>query len=243
MEGYTIYGIKFNKMNGGEAVAHLKNALLNKKQTVVFTPNLQIIGECAKDKSLVGLLNSADLLLPDGVGVGLLCRKKGVRGIERITGIDTAYSLLRIAQDNGLRVFLLGGKAGVAQSAAANLKQKFPSLSVCGTHHGYFDKTDSSPENRRVIKKIRAARPDILFVCFGFPVQERWISENRNVLPDISVFMGLGGSLDVWSGNLRRAPRVFRVLHLEWLWRCFRQPKRFVPLTKSIFTLLSAKNI
>lgn len=240
MNAYTLYGIKFDKVNSKQAVNYLKSALSSEKQTVVFTPNIQIIGECVKNKKLVELLNRADLLLPDGAGVELLCRKRGIYGVERITGIDTAYSLLQFASEKGLRVFLLGGKSGISRLAADNLKKQFPSINICGTHHGYFDKSSSSPHNRRVLKKIRLSKPDILFVCFGFPYQEQWIIQSRRSLPTVRLFMGLGGSLDVWAGKVRRAPRVFRSLKLEWLWRCLNQPKRFFPLTKSIFALLTA---
>ena len=239
MNAYNLYGIKFDKITSKQAVSYLEHALSSKKQTVVFTPNIQIIGECVKAKRLVELLNRADMLLPDGAGVEILCRKKGIYGVKRITGIDTAYSLLQFASRKELRVFLLGGRAGVSQLAADNLKKQFPTLNICGTHHGYFDKSSSSTHNRMVLKKIRLSKPDILFVCFGFPYQEQWIIQSRRSLPTVRLFMGLGGSLDVWAGKVRRAPRIFRFFKLEWLWRCLNQPKRFLPLTKSIFALLT----
>ncbi len=241
MNYYKICGISFIKMSGKKALDLLKNALLNKKQTIVFTPNLQIIGECVQNQQLVKLLNSADLLLPDGIGIGMLCRKKGIRGVERITGIDTAYALLKFASEQGLKVFLLGGKAGVAQFAAARLKKQLPSLNICGTHHGYFDKKSTSPQNKQILRKIQLSRPDILFVCFGFPEQEKWIYENYRSLGSVRLFMGLGGSLDVWSGKVRRAPYIFRYAHLEWLWRCACQPKRILPLARNLFVLLTSR--
>ena len=149
-----------------------------------------------------------------------------------MTGIDTAYFLLRYAEIKGFSVFFLGGKDGVAKKAAKCLMHKMPLLKICGTHHGYFDKSAESAENQAVIRALCKAKPDILFVCMGFPAQERWITENIDRLPSVSVAMGIGGSLDVWAGDVRRAPMVFRVLDLEWLWRCMTQPERFAKLLK-----------
>lgn len=238
MDKYSLWGIEFRHMSKAQALGELSEALEKSKQTVVFTPNLQMLGSAAKDKRLAALLDSADMLLPDGIGINLACRKKGLPPMERITGIDTAYALLRYASVCGYRIFLLGGAKGVAENAAKNLRRQFPALSVCGTHHGYFDKKKSSPQNKAVIQKIRSAKPHILFVCFGFPAQEAWIKQNASSLPSVRLFMGLGGSLDVWSGKVRRAPRAFQKLNLEWLWRCAREPKRIIPLVKDTVNLL-----
>jgi N-acetylglucosaminyldiphosphoundecaprenol N-acetyl-beta-D-mannosaminyltransferase len=104
------------------------------------------------------------------------------------------------------------------------MRVRYPTLQICGVHHGYFDK--SGAENAEVIKKIRTAAPDILFVCFGFPAQEKWITDNLSSLPSVKLALGLGGSLDVWSGNIRRAPLLVQKAGLEWLWRTVLEPKR-----------------
>jgi len=126
----------------------------------------------------------------------------------------------------------LGGKPSVADKAADRLRDRFPTLTVCGMHHGYFDHTAASAENQAVLADIQSKAPHILFVCLGFPCQERWIVENTPQLPSLSLAMGLGGSLDVWSGNLRRAPKLLRSCGLEWLWRAIRQPRRFFRLIR-----------
>ena len=172
-------------------------------------------------------LHLDDILLPDGIGISLVRGICGARRTDRIAGIDAAWELLGFAQDNMLSVYLLGGKPGVAQNAAKNLKIHFPKLNVCGAHHGYFDKTTDSAQNRAVLSDIRRKCPDILFVCFGFPAQEEWIHRNSSSLPTVRIFMGLGGSLDVWAGNIPRAPRLMQRMGLEWLWRCVKEPKRF----------------
>ena len=233
MDKISLYGIRLKKMSEKDAEDILRASLNKKGQTTVFTPNLQIISAAKNDTRLRKLLNSADVLLPDGAGINLLCKRQGLPTYERITGIDTAYSLIAYTAARGYRVFLLGGQKGVATLAAKKLRRQFPSLCVCGTHHGYFDKQKNSLQNQAVLRKIKQARPDILLVCFGFPTQEAWIKQNARALPCVKLFMGLGGSFDVWSGKVRRAPKIVRRLKLEWLWRCACQPKRILPLVKA----------
>ena len=192
----------------------------------MFTPNSVILYRASKVPYLGSLLQSASLLIPDGAGLSLACRLCGYPRCQRFAGIDAAYELMRYAEEQGLSVYLLGGKEGVAQQAAANLKHSLPRLNICGTHHGYFDRSADSAENTAVLSHIRAAAPQILFVCLGFPFQEQWIEQNAHNLPSVKVLMGLGGSLDVWAGRVRRAPDFMQRAGLEWLWRCAFQPRR-----------------
>ncbi len=197
----------------------------------VYTPNATILWQSRKDLSLSSLLRRADLLLPDGAGVILASRLCGTPLPRRITGIDTAEWLLRYGAKRGYSFFFLGGKRGVAERAAKRWQTRLPALRIVGTHHGYFDK--NGKENDRVLREIQAAKPDILFVCLGFPQQERWIDRHAASLPSVRLLMGLGGSLDVWSGEVKRAPVPMQRLGLEWLYRTVREPKRW----KRIYTL------
>ena len=214
--------------------ARVRAAMGGRRQTVIFTPNFQMLNAAAKNEDAAQLLRRADILLPDGVGVCLYCRANGLPTVERIAGIDAGFALLKFAARDGKRVFLLGAERGVAERAAKNLKAQIPRLCICGTHHGYFDKSLNSKANAAVCDRIRKSAPDVLLVCFGFPEQEKWIVENAHSLPSVRIFMGLGGSLDVWSGRQKRAPLFFRALGVEWLYRCMRQPKRFISLFKSL---------
>ena len=226
MEQIKLYGVKIDNVTMGEAV---KRALLSVGEPcVVFTPNALMMERARKDAELAHLLNRASLSLPDGKGVLIAAQKMGTPLCERVAGIDFGAELLARAERAGLRVFLLGGGEGVAERAAQNLQQKYPRLCICGTTWGYFERTGE--ENARVISYIRACRPDILFVCMGFPVQERWVMENLHYLTDIRTIACLGGSLDVWSGDIRRAPLWMSRMGLEWLWRMLRQPSRFANL-------------
>ena len=223
MEEIKLYGVKIDNVTMGEAV---KRALLFAGEPfVVFTPNALLLERARRDAELANLLNRASLSLPDGAGVLWAAKKMGTPLCERVAGIDFGEVLLSRAERAGLRVFLLGGDAGIAERAAQNLIKKHPRLCICGTTWGYFRQTGE--ENVRVISHIRACRPDILFVCMGFPLQERWVTENLQHLTNIRTIACLGGSLDVWAGDLQRAPAWMSRIGLEWLWRMLHQPKRF----------------
>lgn len=218
----TVFGIQFDNLSMDEAV---RRALRDhgEVQTVV-TPNALIADACARDPSLCRLVNSASLVLPDGAGILSAARRQGTPLRERVAGIDFAERLLAVAAERGERVFLLGGGDGVAPAAAKNLQKKFPGLCICGCFWGYFDR--HGEENRRLLGIINSCKPSILLVCFGFPIQEQWIRENVGFLPSVRVAAGLGGSLDVWAGRVRRAPGLVRAANMEWAWRMVTQPRR-----------------
>lgn len=196
-------------------------------QTVIFTPNAKIADDARKDHRLFTLLQKADLLLPDGAGILLASRRHADRPLtHRLPGIEAGEIALQLAAKGQHPIYFLGGKPGVAQKAATAWQKRLPTLPIAGTHHGYFDA--DGPENAAIVQKIRQSGAHVLFVCLGFPAQERWIIQNKNTLPSVRLFMGLGGSLDVWSGGVRRAPALFRAVHAEWLWRMLCQPRRFV---------------
>lgn len=230
MEQIKLYGVQIDNVTKEEAVYR---ALRHTGEPcVVFTPNALMLERCRKDVTLCNLLNRASLSLPDGAGVLWAAQKMGTPLAERVAGIDFGAELLFRAERAGLRVFLLGGNEGVAERAAENLRKKHPRLCICGTTWGYFDRMGE--ENMHIVAHIRACRPDILFVCMGFPVQEQWVSENLHRLTDIRVIACLGGSLDVWSGDFCRAPAWMSNVGLEWLWRMVRQPKRLAALPEMV---------
>lgn len=240
----NILGVRVCALTKREIQRKIECRLLLGKRTAIFTPNAEMLSAAARDSSLCTLLNSSDINIPDGIGIYLASRLCGSPLPERSTGIDTAEQILKIAEKQDLRVFLLGGKEDVAHKAALSLKKRYPRLIICGTHHGYFDKDKLCKENSSVIRSINAAKADILFVCFGFPLQERWIAENLPSLSSVRLAMGLGGSLDVWSENIRRAPSWMRSCCLEWLWRAFREPKRakrLLSLPKGLVSAITTK--
>lgn len=230
MEDIKLYGVKIDNVTREEAVYRALRT--TGEPCVVFTPNALMLEHARRDAELARLLNRASLSLPDGAGVLWAAQKMGTPLFERVAGIDFGAEVLSRAERAGLRVFLLGGDEGVAKRAAEHLQKKHPRLCICGTTWGYFDK--NGEENTRVLSYIRACRPHILFVCMGFPVQERWVTENLHHLTELRLIACLGGSLDVWAGDLNRAPLWMSRIGLEWLWRMLRQPKRFAALPKML---------
>ncbi len=222
MKQIELCGVKIHDLTMEEAVAF---ALIPRPQPCfAVTPNALMLDACRRDAAYRSLLNRATLSLPDGAGVLRAAKKKGTPLQKRIAGIDFGEAILGKAAELGLNVFLLGGEDGVAKKATESLCLRYPSLRITGTHGGYFQKTGE--ENQRVLARIEKSRAEILFVCFGFPRQELWIDENLPRLKFLRLAAGLGGSLDVWSGNLRRAPAFFIDHGLEWAWRMAREPKR-----------------
>lgn len=219
-----ILSVIFDTSRAEEQIKELKRRLDNGTPTKVFTPNTQMLLRAAANKDMSRLLNRADVNLPDGIGLCLAAKRLGIAFPARISGIDSAETILAYAAHKGYSVFLLGGKKGHAHRAARELVRKYPKLSIAGCHNGYFEKKGS--DNERVLRLINGARPDILFVCFGFPEQEQWIYDNFRKIPSLRLAMGLGGSIDVWSGDAKRAPMLYRNMGLEWLWRAVKEPRR-----------------
>ena len=222
----NICGVAFDDLTLEEAV---REAMREGGEACrVCTPNALMLQACRKIPAYADLLNSSSLILPDGQAVLRAAKKQGTPLRQRVAGIDFGERLLEESARRGYRVFLLGGKDGVAPQAAERLSQRYPGLRVCGCYWGYFEK--DGEENRRVLGMLRACHPDILLVCMGFPTQERWIRENLPMLPTVKVAAGLGGSLDVWSGAKKRAPKSWQDHGMEWAWRMLHEPKRLKEL-------------
>ena len=219
-----IFSVGIHTATKKQMEAEIEAALLGDGQKSLFTPNPQMLLACRRSEELCDLMNKADFSLPDGIGIKLVSGIHGATVPERLSGIDMGEFILSLACREDLSVFLLGGAEGVAQDAAKALSLKYKGLRICGTHHGYFEK--SGAENSALLDAIREAAPQVLVVCLGFPIQEKWIAENLASLPSVRLAMGLGGSLDVWSGNKKRAPSAFQRMGLEWLWRALTEPRR-----------------
>lgn len=219
-----ILSVNVDSFTLKELTASLEKRLDEGRRTVIFTPNTQMLLRAEQDSGLCRLLKGSDINIPDGIGLIMASRLLGSPLPERIAGIDLAEELIRLSADKGLSVFLLGGKGGNARRAERRLCVKYPLLRVCGCHNGYF--TKCGEENERVLRLINKAHPRLLFVCLGSPAQEQWIADNISRLPSVKLAIGLGGSIDVWAGAVKRAPAGIQALGLEWMWRAMLQPKR-----------------
>ena len=220
-EKIDVLGFKIANITTDEAVDIILKRAKEKTTTCVFTPNSEIIENFRKDEQLVKLLNEGDILTPDGIGVVIGSKILGTPLKARCAGYDVACGLLEKAEKEDVSFYFFGSKEEVGIKAKKNLLKKYPDLKITGTHSGYFD------ESEDIASLINESEADIVFVCLGAPKQEKWIHDNKEKLEG-KVLMGLGGSLDVFAGEAKRAPDIFIKLNIEWLYRLIKQPSRFI---------------
>jgi N-acetylglucosaminyldiphosphoundecaprenol N-acetyl-beta-D-mannosaminyltransferase len=188
----------------------------------VITGNPEIVMAVENDAHLRRITEQAGLITLDGIGVVMAAKwNSGVRP-ERVTGIDLFWRLLDEGNKRGWSVYLLGAAEETSREAAERIAADYPGLRVVGRHNGYF----SAEEDAGIVAEIAVAKPDLLFVALGAPRAERWIDAYRDVL-GAKVAMGIGGTLDVVAGKVKRAPMIWQRLNLEWLHRLLSQPSRW----------------
>jgi N-acetylglucosaminyldiphosphoundecaprenol N-acetyl-beta-D-mannosaminyltransferase len=204
-----------------DAVGAAADAPARRRPRQICTANPEFIMTARRDPEFRAVLNAADLVLPDGVGLLWAARWQGRRMPERVAGSDLIYRLAELASQHGWRVYFLGAAEGVAAAAAGRLKSLYPGLVIAGTAAG-----DPGPASAPAqVTAIQAARPDVLLVAYGAPAQDIWIARHKDVL-GVPVSMGVGGSFDFVAGVAHRAPAWAQRLWLEWLHRLWRQPWR-----------------
>ena len=213
----NILGVKVNKHTMAQAVEKAET-FFDGKPHMVVTPNPEIILDCKKDESLKNIINSSDMVLPDGIGVVIASKILGNSVPERVPGFDFVCELLKTDHT----FYFFGGKPGVAEQAMDNMKAK--GVNVVGCHHGYF----KDGEDGEIIEDITDKKPDVLVVCLGAPKQEKWIKQNMEKL-NVPISIGAGGSLDVLAGVVERAPEIYQKLCIEWLYRTLKEPKKRIP--------------
>lgn len=233
----NVRGVYFNDTTLDKTVTALCNAIAEKKQTALYTPNSEIVQACIDEPALYEVINSAELIIPDGIGVVKAARILGTPFASgKIAGIEVGEEFVKHLSKTEYTVFLLGGKPEVASLAGEKLSEKYPGIKFVGFHDGYFKK--EGDENEEVIRQINESGADALFVCLGAPTQEKWIYNNRDKLNSVNAFLALGGSLDGYAGLVKRAPRIFIKLGLEWFYRLIKEPwrlRRMMKLPKFYF--------
>lgn len=188
----------------------------------VFAANPEKTFSVPADPFLHEMFRSADLIIPDGIGMVLAVRLLYGQRLERVPGCELMLDICGLAARRGAGIFLYGAREEVSLTAAKNLLERFPELVVAGRANGYL----KPEENDDLIARINASGASVLFLALGSPRQERWIAQNKDRLPNIRVCQGIGGTLDVVAGITKRAPRAFRNCGLEWLYRLLSEPTR-----------------
>ena len=200
----NLFGVDVDDISLCHATFLAYKSIKGGKRRSFFTPNLEMLSYASRDEEIQRLLNSSTVSLPDGYSLKMIGKILGKEIKNTVAGIEFGEALLEIADKEGTRVFLLGGKRGVAEKAAENILFKYPNLKICGTLHGFFNQNHAI----KVSQMIEKSRAEILIVCQGFPKQERFANYMMENSECIKVVACLGGALDVWSGDLRRAPGV-----------------------------------
>lgn len=221
MNNISILGVRVDVVDTKAALAAIEEFIRDGEPHMVVTADSSGIVLAQRDQEFKRIINAADLVTPDSVGILWAAKRSGTPLPERVSGADLVEHLCEQAAKLEHKVFLLGAAPGVADATAEKLKQRYPELIIAGTHHGYFPPEESAS----VAQRIREAKPDILFVAMGIPLQEKWIYRHLQEL-QVPVSIGVGGTFDVISGKVKRAPKWMQRRGLEWVHRLASNPRK-----------------
>ena len=237
MKKERILGVAVSDLSYSDLEKSIASDIENNKKSFIVAINPEKVLKARKDKELARLLDSADYPIADGIGVVIASRLKKGNIKSRVTGIECMDMLCALSNKNGYKIFMYGAKAEVLAKAKEELEKKYTDINIVGTVDGY------EQNNEKILSAVNESGADIIFVALGSPKQENWITANKEKLCP-KIYMGVGGSFDVISGNIKRAPKFMLKMGLEWLYRLLREPKRIfrqVKLLKFIFLVLFGK--
>lgn len=222
MQTVNLFGIHIDNVFLLDAVDMIVGAVKSNEKKKVYFVNADCFNIMHRDGPYYEAVREGDFVFGDGSGVRLAGRITGQPVRDNVNGTDLLPALTERCAAEGLSLFLLGAKPGVASRMADHLTTSYPGLKIAGTHHGFFDR---ARDNDDVLAMINASKADILLVAFGAPLQERWIDAHMPAL-DCAVAVGVGGLFDFFSGDMPRAPRWMRKAGLEWMYRLMQEPNR-----------------
>ena len=221
MDRIDVLGVGFDNVTMAEAVEKCEKMLEGSSSNLVVTPNPEIVMKAKDDPEYKKILNEASLVIPDGIGIIKGANILGTPLKERVAGYDLICNLLEKHKNGDKTFYFWGSKPEIADIAKQKLEEKYPNIKIIGTDNGYFD----DEKKKEIIQKISELKPDVLLVGTGFPRQEKLINEMMP-LNIFKIAIGCGGSIDVLSGTVKRAPKLFIKLHIEWSWRLIKEPTR-----------------
>ena len=216
------FGVRISPVSMSEAIDKIEGFILAKTPHHVVTSDANAILRAQEDREYAAIIRRAALITPDGYGVMWGARLLNLPIYERVTGVDMVTGICERAAQNGYSIYILGAAPGIAATASEKLAQRFPGLRVAGTQHGFY----KAEEEESVVQAIHDAKPDVLFVAFGIPKQEKFIAKHFAAMA-VPVSLGVGGSFDVYSEKLKRAPEYVQRSGMEWLYRVWQEPWRW----------------
>ena len=240
-----VAGVPIDPLTLEDAIKAANLLMKDGRQHFAVTPNPEMALLADRDKEFAKVLDKADLAVCDGFGLALAARLYKERVPEVVTGTDLAFGLAWLCAKRGYKLYLLGGEGETAKAAGKHLTNQFPGLVIGGAESGGLIERQKGKwrQDGRIVQRINDSGAQVLFVALGHGKQEKWIHDHLQRLPLVRLAIGIGGAFDYWSGAVPRAPRVMRVIHLEWLWRLFRQPSRIKRIFDAVvrFPMLALK--
>ncbi len=238
-ERIEILGVPLDCVDMEQSLEVVDAMISGDNAKTVIAVNPEKIIKARQDKKLLNLLKNAGLLIPDGIGAVMAAKILHGRSISRVPGSELMPEICKRSLSNGYKLFLLGASPEVNKKAVEVLNERYPGINIVGHKHGYYADADI-PD---IVKDINDSQADVLFIALGSPRQELWMDEYLPKL-NIKVCQGVGGTFDVISGKVKRAPLIFRKMHMEWLYRLLAQPKRLLrqsALPKFVYLIIKQK--
>ncbi len=232
-----ILGLRVDRVSADETLAAIHGFVAAGEPSHIVTADASMAVLARGDADLRAIVDGAALVTPDGAGILWAGRLLGTPLQHKVSGVDLVATLCRHSAKTSTRIFFFGAAPGVAAEAADKMRERFPGTHIVGTRDGFFQPIDEP----QIIEEIRAARPDVLLVAFGIPKQEKWIQQHKAAL-GVPVLIGIGGSFDVHSGRVSRAPIWMQRSSLEWLYRLSKNPRKIGKvMTLPRFALLALR--
>lgn len=234
----TYLGVDVSPLTYEGIIDELRKRMTRGEQSTIIAVNPEKVMTAQNNATLKRLINESTFQIADGIGIILASKLKGGHITERVTGVDMMARLLAFAKDEQHPIYMYGAKKEVLELAKANIERDYPGIQIAGSTDGY------EQDEERLIRDIQTSGAKILFVALGSPKQELWIERNMSRLPNVQVFQGVGGSFDVFSGTVKRAPKMFRKTGTEWLYRLMTDPsriKRQMNLPRFLIRIVTSK--
>ena len=220
-ERVDLLGVSVCKVTAAEVIDKILEYVKTDEGHIIVTADASAVVIASGDPEFTEIIREADIVTPDGAGILLASKILGLGISEKVSGVDLARSLCRLSGEKGFSIYFLGAAPGVAEEARQKLLEQYPDMKVAGVHHGYF----KPEEEAAVVEDVRNSGADVLLVAMGIPAQEKLIKRNLDKL-GVKAAIGVGGTFDVFSGRIERAPVWMQRHGMEWFHRLMKNPKK-----------------